>query len=209
MRTLVAMLCLACGPALVPAGAVVPPDTGLRDPRLARSSIRHPDLDPSPVLRPVAALAERQALRRELEALGIEEGAALLDTTTSRWGTLRPSRPLIPRSGRGNDLIWGDLGEAPPRGDDAISAIVWKRLLDFLDRYREHLRVEPSELVPRFGVFEEGGLVQVSAERRVGGIAVPGARLVAVVRHGNLVLLGTELWGDSPPPARRNRPGVA
>jgi hypothetical protein len=65
----------------------------------------------------------------------------------------------------------------------------------FLRRGEGQLRVDLSELAPpRAGVHDDGALVQVYADRTVGGVRVRDSHLTAVINHGNLVLLGLTRW---------------
>ncbi len=157
----------------------------------------HGDLLVSNLYRPVADLEPDLAavLLDDLAALGIDPSLAFFDLRTGRWGTLMPSRPLIPGTGRGNDLTWPDLGLEAPASEAELAAATWSALSAFLAQYALELGVAPAELSPpTVTVHEDGALVQVHVARRVEGLPVRDSSLQAVIRHGNLVLLGARNW---------------
>ena len=159
---------------------------------------RHPDLTISNVYRPVAELPAGLAatLRGGLATLGVSEEAAFYDLRSGRWGTLMPSVPLIPGSGRGNFLSWADLGADPPASDEELGAIALAALFDYLGRAEAVLGLgDAATGRPTVTVLDGGQLVQIHVKRSVGGIPVRDSFLNAVVNHGNLVLLGTRNWG--------------
>ena len=120
----------------------------------------------------------------------------LLDPLGGRWATLRPAAPLLPGTGVGNRLTWESLGNWSDADDEALLELAWKRLTHYLYEHETLLRVEIDELEPSGIWLESGDLVQFSAARRFAGLPVRGARLAAVLNHGNLVLLGAQRWGD-------------
>ena len=106
-----------------------------------------------------------------------------------------------PRVGRDVSFILSEplLAGRSPSGDDAFRDAAWTALRAFLVEHRVAIGVDVSELgAPSITVLEGGTLIQVSVPRVLAGIPVRDARLTAVVRHGNLVLLGTDRWADVP-----------
>ncbi len=199
------------GTAIVLAAALCAPDPGSaqlaprRDPELAAKVLRHPDLTVPNHYRPLRELSSRAAAQpgRSLADLEVEPDAAWLDLRTGRWGTLLPSRPLIPGAGRGNGLTWQRVGRPAPKSDGELGAAAWERLLAYLEAHQTSLGVESRELEgrPRISVHEGGELIQIHAARVFEGLPVRDSYLTAVVNHGNLVLLGFRNWGPVQLPA--------
>ena len=142
---------------------------------------------------PVGARPSSLRATEELASLGAHEDVAFLDTLGGRWRTLLFSLPMIPGSGVGNDLAWDG---APPADDDALAELAWQKVRAFVAENASSLRIDVDQLVPRFGVHDDGNVIQIWADRFVGGLQVRGAGLTAVINHGNLTLMGAELWGD-------------
>jgi hypothetical protein len=178
------------------AGAVVDPlelDAVLREKQFTL-----PELEAVTSLLPATALPgdSRTAALAGLGRLGVRPEGALLDPLGGRWATLRPATPLIPGTGRDNDLSWEDFGSWQGAGDEALLELAWTRVTHHLYEHAEVLQVAIDELAPRGAWHGDGGLVQFSAARTVAGLPVRGARFTAVLSQGNLVLLGAQRWGD-------------
>ena len=142
---------------------------------------------------PLNARASSLAAVAELENLGAHPEVAFLDSRGGRWRTLLFALPVIPGSGTGNDLTWD--GE-PPADDAALGELAWQRVRSFVASHAASLRIDTDELVPRIGVHDGGDLIQIWADRTSQGLPVRGAGFTAVINHGNLILMGAELWGD-------------
>lgn len=132
----------------------------------------------------------------ELERLGVDADAALLEARSGRWRTLMPAIPLIPGGGVGNELAWEDLGHDAAPAPEEIGEIAWEQLRAYLESHAEDLGIDVGELVHRVAVHDRGAVIQVSAGRTAGGLEVRGASFGAVISQGNLVLAGFEAWGD-------------
>jgi hypothetical protein len=130
----------------------------------------------------------------DLAALGVSGDAGILDTRGGRWRTLTLSRPMIP--GNGNGLSWAGLGVAAPADDEALGEFAWGLVRDFVAANQDSLGIDVSELRHRVAVHDGGGLIQIWADRVSGGLDVRGAGFTAVINHGNLILMGAEVWGD-------------
>ena len=137
--------------------------------------------------------SEGRLLRRDLAEIGVKNALGHLDTRGGRWGGLWLAEPMIPGSGKGNRLSWSDLGSVEATATDEV---VWQRFVDFLDDHRDRLRIEPSELDGNVGIHDGGALIQIHGRRVVEGIPVRGVGVTATINHGNLILLGADLWGD-------------
>jgi hypothetical protein len=101
-----------------------------------------------------------------------------------------------------------DLGGRPAE-ESAMKDAVWTALLGYLQRHEGVLRVNPSELsAPRIGIFEEGNIIQVYAQRVLNGVLVRDSAVSAFINHGNLILLGLQNWGDDATLATRAQIGA-
>ena len=164
----------------------------------AQTSTRVPQVRPDPMIWAPGDLQDKALagqLAQELAALGVADSSAFYDNAAGRWGSLILKEPLIPGDGVGNTLRWSGLAE---RTDSQVRQEVWARLNQYLERHQKELRIDRSELgSPTINVLEGGALVQVVSPRRVGGILVRDSVMGAVVRHGNLVLLGFQNWAPA------------
>jgi len=192
VASVTAVAALAAGAAR---SAVVPQQSPEREALL----VRHPDLYiPNVFQRPAALPADvRAQAEADLAALGVAPGMAFFDLRGGTWGTLLGRRALIPGDGRGNSLGWAALGGSAPADDAALGAAAWSALQGYLQSYREELRIDPAELgaEPGVTVLEGGRIVQLHGRREIGGVAVRGSSLNAVLNGGNLVLFGARNWG--------------
>ncbi len=184
------------------AWAIAVPDGGSP---AAEKAFRSPLLAAEPLLAAPAALDGplASAALADLAALGLDPETAFLDVRGGTWATLLAAMPLVPGDGVGNALTWEALGfPAAPAGAD-LGEVAWQRLLAYLQEHESELRIDPAELLHRVTVHQGGNLIQVHAQRQLGGLPVRDTRLTAVINHGNLVLLGTDKWaatGLSPRP---------
>ncbi len=174
---------------------VVPSGTAVKE-----KEYRHPALYIRGMQQPVSDMTNRAVasqVEQDLAALGVPAASAMWDPQSERLASLFPAEPLIPGTGKGNTLRWADLGVARP-DDAAIKQQAWKAFTGYLERYQGQLRLDLAELgTPRLGVTDEGALVQIFVPRLVAGVVVRDAALVAVINHGNLVLLGFDEWADA------------
>ena len=175
--------------AAAPLAAIVQPE----ETPLRAKSFRQEDLS---IRARIGAAGEEQA--QALAALGVAPAAAYVDGRTGRFATLMPAQPLLPGRGVGNELTWAELAVDPPAGDAALGRQAWKAFVGYLEEHRGALGIDVGELRSPgdVTVHEGGGLVQIHAPRLIDGIPVRDAYLTAVIRHGNLVLLGARNWGD-------------
>ncbi len=142
---------------------------------------------------PINARASSMLLTAELASLGADPDTAFLDARGGRWRTLLFALPVIPGTGVGNDLTWDGL---QPADDEALGELAWDRVKSFVAEHAGSLRIDVDQLVPRIAVHDGGELIQIWADRTAFGLPVRGAGFTAVVNHGNLILMGAELWGD-------------
>ncbi len=178
------------------AGAVVAPGpSSLRDKefRLEEFDIETAYL--SPVELPTASLVQAGA---ELAALQAPLDGGRLDLRSGRWVSITPVAPLIPGSGAGNLLSWETAGLQAPTSKASLRAAIDSAFRGYLVRNAELLRVDLAEAPGpgRISLHQGGRIAQIFQQRVVGGVPVRGSYLTAVVNSGNLVLIGTEKWGD-------------
>jgi trimeric autotransporter adhesin len=196
-RTKIALLASVAGCTLLTApleAVVVPSSSAVRDKEFRNPALYVPIRHMAPSGLRDKALGGQ--LAQELAALGIAESSAFYDVGADRWGSLILSVPLIPGAGVGNTLRWSDT--AAPRTDSMVRQEVWARLNQYLERHQKELRIDRSELgSPSIGILDGGALVHVVSPRRVAGVLVRDSVMVAVINHGNLVLLGFQNWASA------------
>jgi trimeric autotransporter adhesin len=189
-----AMLALAgCAVLAAPLqAAVVPKGSPVRDKEYRNPALYVPSMHtPLSALKSQALAAQ---LQQELASLNVSESGAFYDVASDRWGSLLPSEPLVPGTGVGNRLEDTNVS-----GDEtAFRQRVWSALTAWLQRHEAVLRVDIDELArPNMNVSDGGELVQIVAPRRVNGVIVRDGTMVAVVNHGNLVLIGFQNWAPA------------
>jgi hypothetical protein len=127
------------------------------------------------------------------------EGATygFIDPRSGTATSLIGAFPLLPGHGVGNQVSVEDLsarlGHRPARIDPPTVAAT---VLDFVGRYREVLAIDTAQLGARRAAQVTLDLWQVSIAQVYNGVPVRDARLTASISHGNLVLIGTEAWGN-------------
>jgi hypothetical protein len=105
--------------------------------------------------------------------------------------------PLIPGSGAGNhvtlEALARGLGRSLARvNEDAVGQAV----LRFARSHEDILGIDLTQLGTPKVTQVNADLWQVHVPQRVNGVPVRYGRLLASVSHGNLVVIGTETWGD-------------
>ena len=142
--------------------------------------------------------SEASKAAADLAALGMPAAAGRVDVRGGRWATLLPANPLVPGRGVGNDLLWSDLGVSAPASERELAAAALQATNDYLQTNGHLLRIDPNELAApgKATVYRDGAVIQVYYARVFEGLPVRGNHLAATINHGNLVLLGTENWGD-------------
>ncbi len=106
-------------------------------------------------------------------------------------------QPLIPGSGLGNSVTLESLGRALGRQVEQVdAALVADVVRRFVERNRDALGVDTSQLSALKATQVDPDLWQISGTQEVGGIPVRHAVFAASISHGNLVTLGFEAWSD-------------
>jgi archaellum component FlaF (FlaF/FlaG flagellin family) len=148
-----------------------------------------------PLTKLPAELASR--LQQQITALGISGAYAAYDLRAGHWGTLSPTKPLVPGTGVGNSLTWAALGRTAPTTDAAYKQAAWQAIKSWLDVNRVILGIDSAQLdVPVISSYEGRRLLHVSANRVVNGIPVRTSFVQATLNNGNLVLYGAYNWGS-------------
>jgi hypothetical protein len=148
-----------------------------------------PDLYISSANERVDSLLPQLANRSSWESLLAKQGdvQAFLDPRSGAVTNLLESVPLIPGDGYGNRLR--SVGVVDEKAVDAA-------LRAHLEARRDVLGIDLAQLGASRVTQVTTDLWNVAIPQAVGGVIVRDARLVATISHGNLILLGTETWGD-------------
>jgi subtilisin-like proprotein convertase family protein len=105
--------------------------------------------------------------------------------------------PMVPGSGTGNGKTLDELQRDLGRPVAEVEMTVVRDLVrNFIVENGGVIGIDVSQLGPTRARPVGGHLWQISIPQEVGGIPVRHGRIAATINHGNLVLLGTETWGD-------------
>ncbi|NJL28708.1 MAG: endopeptidase [Thermoanaerobaculia bacterium] len=146
-------------------------------------------------------LPNQAAWEQFQSAAGLESGdgqmRAFIDPRSGAATNVLGAFPLIPGRGVGNQLTLGDLGRrlgSEVRKVD--SRVVGEAVLGFVRARQEVLGIDLAQL----GSVRVGQVTpelwQVSIPQVFQGVPVRHGRLAATINNGNLILLGTETWGN-------------
>jgi len=195
----IALTCWALGSlAWAPdSNAQIEPD---RRASIESKGFRHPNLILNTRATAVEGLSgpKSTASIERLSRLGVGATQGFLDPASDRWSTLLLAEPILSGSGR-NTSAAGALGDTPWEGESrALGDTAWRALQDYISDNKEVLRIKVDEIrnPPSIAVHDRGDRIQIYAGRWVDGIEVRDSSLTAVINHGNLVLLGFQVWGD-------------
>lgn len=105
--------------------------------------------------------------------------------------------PMIPGNGMDNRVTLSGLGQSLGRAVGGVDeSVVGELVVKFARENADVLGIDVSQLgSPRVSQITEH-LWQVHIPQQIEGIPVREGRLAATISHGNLVLIGTEGWGD-------------
>jgi hypothetical protein len=148
----------------------------------------------------LGSLPNRQAWESFLESVELKGDAPVQAFVNPRSGAatnLVGAFPLIPGRGVGNQLTLEELGARLGRPVSTVdAAAVTDAVAGFLRGHAGILGVSLAQLGTVRSVQVNPDLWQVSIEQTYNGIPVRHGRLAASISHGNLVMIGTETWGD-------------
>jgi trimeric autotransporter adhesin len=192
------LLCALLVSATVPAWAVEPKETKTL---LDQKAFFKPELYlSSSHVAAESALAELPNRAAWEAFLGNQISAGVRGFVDPRSGTatnIIGAFPLIPGSGAGNRLTTAEVSRRLRRRVTAPdAAVVGDAVLRFVSAHRDVIGIDTEQLGEVRAVQVTPELWQVSIPQRYQGVPVRHGRLAATISHGNLVLLGTETWGN-------------
>ncbi len=121
----------------------------------------------------------------------------LIDPRSATAVNLLTSQPLIPGNGSSNLVTVGDLARSLGRPVSSVSAdVVGEATRRFALRNRDVLGIDSRQLGAARATQVNGNLWQVTIPQIHQGIPVRDGRLLATISHGNVVVMGTEAWGN-------------
>ena len=105
--------------------------------------------------------------------------------------------PLVPGRGVGNHVTLRELARTLGRPvNDVDEPAVSEAVRRFARAHRDVLAIDVQQLGVARATKLSDDLWQVSIPQVYRGVPVRDARLAATLSHGNLVLVGTEVWGN-------------
>ena len=105
--------------------------------------------------------------------------------------------PMIPGNGADNHVTHSQVGLALGRQIRSVDAqVVGDLIRNFVHRHKDTFNIETAQLGTARSQKVSDDLWQVSIPQEVNGIKVRYGRLAATISHGNLILIGTETWGN-------------
>ncbi|HWN41975.1 MAG TPA: endopeptidase [Thermoanaerobaculia bacterium] len=105
--------------------------------------------------------------------------------------------PLLPGDGVGNAVGLGELSAQLGRSVQAVDGqVVTDAVLGFVNDHQALLAIDNTQLGTARTDQVTADLWQISIPQTYKGIPVRDARLAGSISHGNLVVLGTEVWGN-------------
>jgi hypothetical protein len=149
----------------------------------------------------LADLPNRSAWERFLlargESLADPSTPVHIDPRSGAVSSLVAPFPLIPGDGTANEItlegLGARLGGAIARVDGHV---VTKVVRAFIEDHKDVLGIDTSQLGEARATEVTPDLWQVSIPQSYMGVPVRYGRLAASISHGNLVLIGTETWGN-------------
>ncbi|MFN7967374.1 MAG: proprotein convertase P-domain-containing protein [Acidobacteriota bacterium] len=142
-------------------------------------------------------LATRQAAWDRLMAVSGPQAQTYFDPRSGSVSNIMTAIPLIPGHGVGNtitlDGLQLSLGHAVKKVD---ASLVGELVTRFVTTHHEALGLDVAQLGEATASEISADLWQIRLPQQKNGVPVRYAQLSATVSHGNLVLLGTETWGQ-------------
>ena len=147
---------------------------------------------------PAAEIADRLPNRPEWVSFLAGNGRhGFVDPRSGAATSLIEARPLIPGNGLGNRVDLSDLSQRIGRPVARVDrSVVADAVLAAAVERRALLGIDTSQLGPPRADQVTEDLWQVSVPQVYRGVAVRYGRLAATISHGNMVVIGTETWGD-------------
>ncbi|HEX5718783.1 MAG TPA: endopeptidase [Thermoanaerobaculia bacterium] len=122
---------------------------------------------------------------------------AFIDPRSGAATNLIGAFPLLPGDGVGNAVGLGELSAQLGRSVQVVDAqVVTDAVLGFVNDHQALLAIDNTQLGTARTDQITANLWQISIPQTYKGIRVRDARLAGSISHGNLVVLGTEVWGN-------------
>jgi hypothetical protein len=169
---------------------VQPEDSGAK-----RLIFKQPELEISELNQQLSQLAENGE-RTRAQTLGASAENSHVDVRTGRFATLMPGVSLLPGRGHGNTLTWNKLGAGAPATVSELEQRAWGALRGWLAANGSALRIDAQELGDARVTVLGPEFIQIYVPRRIAGLAVRDAHLMATIKYGNLILFSAKNWGD-------------
>jgi hypothetical protein len=123
--------------------------------------------------------------------------AAFIDPRSGTATNLLVSFPIIPGRGIGNRIRLADMSVSLGRQVKKVdSRAVADAVLAFVHANRDLLGIDEAQLGGVAAAEVTPELWHVSIPQTFGGVPVRYGRLAASINNGNLVVIGTETWGN-------------
>jgi hypothetical protein len=120
-----------------------------------------------------------------------------VDPRTGTVTNLLGAFPLIPGNGVGNKVTAAGLARALGRPIAAVDGpTVAAAVRRFVEERRSLLGIDTRQFGEARVTQISVDLWQISIPQTFGGVPVRDGRLAASISHGNLVVIGTEVWAD-------------
>jgi len=200
-RSLTASLLVLAALSSAPAWAIAPKQPGAP---LEDRAFFKPELYITSASVPLADLKDRVGNRAAWDAFlaqpagYVSDVHVFLDPRSGSAVNIIGAYPLIPGSGVGNQVTLQALGSRLGRAVRAVdAAVVGDAVLLFARTHQDVLGIDVSQLGTPKVEQVSPELWQVSIPQRLNGVPVRYGRLLASISHGNLVVVGTETWGDA------------
>jgi PKD repeat protein len=157
-----------------------------------------------PLEKVMGALPNRAAWEELLRTSGSARGprgeqplTVYLDPRSGAATNILGAFPLVPGKGVGNRVTLASLGEGLGRPVDKLDGrTVGEVFRRFTLRHRAALRIDAQQLGDVRATQVSPELWQIHVPQVYQGIPVRDARLAGSINNGNLVVVGTEVWGD-------------
>jgi hypothetical protein len=161
-----------------------------------------PELYISTANAPVASVLDQLPNRAAWnQLLAANKGAGVSGFIEPRTGTatnIIGAFPLLPGSGVGNSITLQGVAARLGRPVTSLNeAVVADLVGQFVREKAAVLGIAPSQLGPVKAAAATPDLWQASIPQVVNGVPVRDARVLVTVKHGNVVLMGTEVWRDA------------
>ena len=142
---------------------------------------------------------EEQEMRQATASVGAQAGRAhaYIDPRSGAATSIIDAVPMVPGRGVGNSIRLSTLSMRLGREVQKVdSTTVGEIVRAYVRDNAGLLGIDPTQLGELRAVEVTPELWQVSIPQTYKGVAVRHGRLAASLNNGNLVLIGTETWGD-------------